>query len=76
MIRPIISRVTIDMDDHKIPELMKLRAEVKAEFDRLDASIRVFRNWLEHRGSGRKYNAAARKRMSDAAIKRWAAKNK
>jgi hypothetical protein len=31
----------IDMDEHKIIELKKLRAEVKAELDRLDASIRT-----------------------------------
>ena len=58
------------MDNHKIPELIKLRAEVKAELDRLDASIRLLRNWLEHRGKGRHYSAAVRKRMRDAAIQR------
>jgi hypothetical protein len=68
--------VTIDMDDHKIVELMKLRAEVKAELDKLDASIRLLRNWLEHCGKRRHYSAAARKAMSEAAKKRWAAKNK
>ncbi len=64
------------MDDHKITELIKLRAEVKGELDKLDASIRLLRNWLEHRGKGRHYSAAARKRMSDAAIQRQIDKRK
>ena len=68
--------MTIDMNDHKITEVMKLRAEVKAELDKLDRSIRLLRNWLEHRGKGRHYSSAARKRMSDAAIQRRIDKRK
>jgi hypothetical protein len=58
------------MGDHNIAELKKLRADVKVELDKLNATIRLLRNWLEHRGrgKGRQYSAAARKRMTDAAI--------
>jgi hypothetical protein len=59
------------MDERNIAELKKLRAEVKAELDKLDRSIRLLRNWLEHRGKGRHYSAATRKRMSDVAKQRW-----
>jgi len=58
------------MDDHQIAELMKLRAEVKAELDKLEASIRLLRNSLEHRGKGRHYSVATRKAMSDSAKRR------
>ena len=63
--------MTIDIDEHKIVELKKLRAEVKTELDKLEASIRLLRNWMKHRGKGRHYSAAARKRMSDVAKERW-----
>jgi hypothetical protein len=66
----------LDMDDQKIVELKKLRAEVKAKLDKLDASIRLLRNSLEHRGKGRHYSAAARKRMSNAAKQRQIDKRK
>jgi hypothetical protein len=59
------------MDDRNIAELKKLRTEVKAELDKLDRSIRLLRNWLEHRGKGRRYSAATRKRMSGAAKQWW-----
>jgi hypothetical protein len=64
------------MDNQKIIELKELRAEVKAELDKLDASIRLLRNWLEHRGKGRNYSLAARKAMIDAAKQRWIDKRK
>jgi hypothetical protein len=64
------------MDDRKIAELMRLRVEVKAELDKLDRSIRLLRNWLEHRGKGRHYSAATRKRLSDAAKQRQIDKRK
>jgi len=56
------------MDEQKIIELMKKRAAFEAELDKLDHSIRLLRNWMKHRGRGRHYSLAARKRMSDAAI--------
>lgn len=65
-----------DMDDQKIVELMKLRAEVKAGLDKLEASIRLLLNWMNHRGKGRHYSLAARKAMSDAAKQRWIEKRK
>ena len=58
------------IDDRKIAKLKKLRAKIKAELDKLDASIRLLRNSLEHRGRGRHYTLADRKRMSDAAKQR------
>jgi hypothetical protein len=62
--------VSDHIDDRKIAKLKKLRAKIKAEPDKLDASIRLLRNSLEHRGKGRHYTEADRKRMSDAAKQR------
>jgi hypothetical protein len=64
------------MDDQEFIELKKLRAEVKAELDKLDHSIRLLRNWMNHRGKGRHYSLAARKAMSDAAKQRLIDKRK
>jgi hypothetical protein len=65
------------MDDRKIIELMKERAAVKARLDKLDVRIALLDDpWTKRQGRGRHYSVAARKRMSDAAKRRWAAKRK
>lgn len=55
---------------------MKKRIAVKAELDKLDHSIRLLLNWINHRGKGRYYSVAARKLMSDAAKQRYVDKRK
>jgi hypothetical protein len=62
--------------DDQIVELMKKRIAVKAELDKLDHSIRLLLNWINHRGKGRYYSVAARKLMSDAAKQRYVDKRK
>jgi hypothetical protein len=55
--------------DFTIEKLMKERAAVKARLDKLDAHIALLSDpWTKRQGKGRHYGAAARKRMSDAAI--------
>jgi hypothetical protein len=65
------------MDDEKIAKLVKQRAAVKARLDKLAARIALLSDpWTKRQGRGRRYSAAARKRLSEAAKKQWADKKK
>jgi hypothetical protein len=66
------STIEVDMDDQNILKLMKQRAKLQTRLDKLDARIALLRTpWRKRATRGRRYSAADRKRMSDAAKQRW-----